>query len=391
MSSHGAGKSMIGYLYQVRYALFMLITTDDTFSKISIEKFDDISFEENGTPQELIQLKHHTSRSGNLSDKSVDLWRTLKVWIDMINEKSDLLNSTHFLIITTATIPKDSAADYICKEEYDKAYALLKSVALSGGNQENASFYRAFLNMEETGIKDLLSHIKILSSAQNITDTLEDIKKSIKYSCHYDHLNYVTERVEGWWFQEVIKALMSNQAVIMTNRQLHDKIIEISRQYGNDNLPIEFWNLESIEEADLETKDRLFLQQLRLIQSSSKVLEIAIGDYYRASKQRSKWIRQGLLVGNELDEYEYKLKDAWSRAFAEMEEDLQDMVDVTDTEKEQAGRKLYRKVSDLDIRIREKCDAAYVMHGTYHILANKLEVGWHLDFLKKLKDLLERS
>ena len=34
-------------------------------------------------------------------DRSVDLWKTIKVWLDQIEEHPDLLNSCRFLIVTT--------------------------------------------------------------------------------------------------------------------------------------------------------------------------------------------------------------------------------------------------------------------------------------------------
>lgn len=42
MVSHNAAGQMLGYLYQVRYALNLLMSSDDPSYQISIEKFDDI-------------------------------------------------------------------------------------------------------------------------------------------------------------------------------------------------------------------------------------------------------------------------------------------------------------------------------------------------------------
>lgn len=41
-----------------------------------------------------------------------------------------------------------------------------------------------------------------------------------------------------------------------------------------------------------------------------------------------------------------------------------------------------------DIRIRPKCQEAFVMRGSYHILANQLRVGWHKDFYERLRQLI---
>lgn len=45
MVSHNAAGQMLGYLYQVRYALNLLMSSDDPSYQISIEKFDDIAFD----------------------------------------------------------------------------------------------------------------------------------------------------------------------------------------------------------------------------------------------------------------------------------------------------------------------------------------------------------
>ena len=91
MSNHQASEQMIGYLYQVRYALALLLDDDNSNSQISIEKFDDVALIDGNVPKELVQLKHHVNKAGNLTDKSTDLWRTLKVWLDLVSESPDLI------------------------------------------------------------------------------------------------------------------------------------------------------------------------------------------------------------------------------------------------------------------------------------------------------------
>ena len=80
MSNHEASAQMNGYLYQVLYALLLLLENENLNYRISIEKFDDISFEDGYSLREMIQTKHH-SKPGNLTDKSVDLWRTIKIYL----------------------------------------------------------------------------------------------------------------------------------------------------------------------------------------------------------------------------------------------------------------------------------------------------------------------
>lgn len=388
MATHNAPGQMLGYLYQVCFALNLLMESDDPSYQISLEKFDDIAFDKDGAPIQLIQTKHHTTPA-SLADSSTDLWRTLKVWLDAITTDYSLLDHTDFVIITTATAPEDSAAKLIQQEIYHDALERLKAVANTSKNQTNSPFYKKITSINDSVLLRLIKRIKIVSSAGSIDEIENRIHKQIRFACKPEHVSMATERIEGWWLQECIKALCSPDPIITTQRQLHAKVYEITRQYGDDNLPIEFWDLDEVEERELDPKDRIFLEQLRLIQYNSKKLRIALQDYYKASMQRSSWLRQGLVYANELDTYEHRLIDAWEHAFADMEEDLEDYGNPTEEEKIKAGKDLYRRVMDKDIRIRSGVDAGYVMQGTYHHLANYLKIGWHVDFFEKLKHLLE--
>jgi len=388
MTAHNAAGQMLGYLYQVRYALNLLMESEDSDYQISIEKFDDIAFEQDGSPVQLIQAKHHTNPA-SLTDSSADLWRTLNVWLDAIIKDNKLLDHTDFVIITTAQSPADSAAEFIQKKKYPEALNKLDAVANCSDNKTNLHFYDKFKKINKLLLLRLVQRIRIISSSSDIVNVEKDIKKQIRYSCKVEHIQYAIEGIEGWWFQECIKALSSLDPIICTQRQLQAKVYEITRQYGDDNLPIEFWDLDEVEESVLDPKERVFLEQLRLLQFKSRLLKIALQDYYRASMQRSSWLRQGLLYANELDDYEHRLKDAWEHAFAEMEDYLENYDMPTEQEKITAGKNLYHKVMGQNIPIRQRVNAPYVMLGTYHHLANSLKIGWHVDFFEKLKNLLE--
>jgi hypothetical protein len=73
--SHAAAASTTGYLFQCRYALLKGIEAipGSPEVEISIEKFDDIAFEADGSPTQLIQTKHHIAKTGSLSNGSSDL------------------------------------------------------------------------------------------------------------------------------------------------------------------------------------------------------------------------------------------------------------------------------------------------------------------------------
>lgn len=127
---------------------------------------------------------------------------------------------------------------------------------------------------------------------------------------------------------------------------------------------------------------------MKLISLGNRRMQTALRDYYRAFRQRANWVRNDLLYVNELENYEQRLIDEWEHSFGAMEDDLAACVGLTEDEKIKEGRRLFSDIEKSDIRIRPKCQEAFVMRGSYHILANQLKVGWHIDFYERLKELL---
>lgn len=111
MSNHDASNQALGYFFQLQCALLFLMESADDDIKICVEKFDDISFhKDDDTVTQLMQLKYH-STTGNLTNSNIDFWRTLKVWIDAINQTPSVLENTKFYIITTNSIGSNSVIE----------------------------------------------------------------------------------------------------------------------------------------------------------------------------------------------------------------------------------------------------------------------------------------
>ena len=382
---------MLGYLYQVHYALALLLENDNSDCQISIEKFDDVAFSKDDIPIQLIQLKHHIQHQGNLADASTDMWRTIKVWLDAISETPDILDGTNFLIITTATAPIDSAAFLLKKDSNrnpDTAYQKLKTVCFSSVNQAHQRYYDAFREAGEDTVKQLIRQIYIIDCASNIIDVEKDILKHIRYSCIPKHQKMIYERLEGWWFKKAIDALCCDTPVFVNQNQVRSFIVSVSQEYADDNLPIDILDIDDLQESNFSANEKIFHEQLKLICLGNHRMQLALRDYYRAFRQRASWVRNDLLYVNELGQYEQRLIDEWEHAFAAMEETLSETNNATEEEKAKEGRQLFSDIEKKDIRIRPKCQEAFIMRGSYHILANQLKIGWHVDFFDRLKQLL---
>ncbi|MCL6572884.1 MAG: hypothetical protein K6T88_14570 [Bacillus sp. (in: Bacteria)] len=388
-----ADSSALGYYYQVRYALYLLLTVgmDEPNLELSIESLDDIVFAKNGTAKELLQTKHHIT-PGSLTDSSVDLWKSLRIWCTGILEGKYKPNETIFMIITTEKTSNCSATSYLRphtsqSRNTNAALDILCKVASTSKNKKNEQAYITFLQLGKNKQRELLNNIYILDSSPNIKDIRNKIHKKLFLASRPQFINALYERLEGWWFDRVIRQLTNNNKDTISYIELATQINNISETFRQDNLPIDYFDSITPSESELQENERVFIKQLRLILLSQPRIQIAISDYYKAYMQRSRWVREELLLVDELEKYERRLIDEWRRVFLIMKEDLGE--NPTEEEMQKEGKALFNMVDrSFNIHIRPKCTESYIMRGSYHILSNELNVGWHPDYVNRLKHLL---
>ena len=394
-NKYGAGPSLLGYLYQCRVALLYTLrkTKREPGIQVSIERFDDVSFDEGYTPAERIQTKHKLAKSGSLSDKSVDLWKTLRIWAeDMF--KGELAPETTILsLITTSQAPSGSAASYLCLDDRDEDTTLdllLKASKAEDPARENSPGYAAFNALQPGDLKRLVHAIAIIDAAPHISEARQDINDEVFYAVNPKHLSGFVDRLEGWWFTRVIAHLSKASQYPILGQEVEAEIEYIREQYQAENLTIDFFEAEPSEGVHETSDRRVFVEQLRLIALSNPRIADAIRDYYRAFQQRSLWLREDQLVFDELDRYEERLIEEWRRYRDHLAEERTAKPD--EAEKVQMGRKLFNWMHfAADIPIRQKCREPYVQRGSFHILADDRKVGWHPDFLDRLQQLLTEA
>jgi hypothetical protein len=59
---------------------------------------------------ELLQTKHHLHCASDLTDASVDLWKTLRIWSEFALEDPGLPSRTRLVLLTTASVGDESIA-----------------------------------------------------------------------------------------------------------------------------------------------------------------------------------------------------------------------------------------------------------------------------------------
>ena len=378
---HGAAASALGYLFQCRYALLegLRAVPDTPHLLISVERFDDVAFEANGEPTDLIQTKHHIDKTGDLSDSSVDLWKTIAVWLSKLAEDIDAPFRMKFALLTTANAPDGSAASLLRIRDRDEVAAdkALMAAANASENRTTEKARAAYASLPENVRLSLLRSVMILDGSPNIIDVQEEINRELHHAAPRDHVEELVERLEGWWFGAVIRAMSGVNPGAIPVSAIEQRVDELREEFKRDALPVHFKTAVPSLSVVAELDKRPFVQQLRRIEIGDARVEFAIRDYYRAYEQRSRWAREDLLLDDELQRYEQELTEAWEPRHAAIVEKADS---ASDEDKVALGQSIFKwaeQDANFPLRtVRER----FLTHGSFHILANRFAVGWHPDF-----------
>lgn len=395
---HSAAAPALGYFYQVRYALLLILKSewDNPNLSVEIETLDDVVLKNPDSLRELLQLKHHTSQKASLTNASTDIWKTLYIWCTHLKKGKISLPDTILTLVTTAKASEGSIASLLRPEDKyrntELACRKLLDVANTSKNKSSEMIraFETFKNLSEKERHLLVNSIQVLILSPNISDTAIEIKKIIQIMVPQKYLGQLYHALEGWFFDKIVHQLSGNKAKLISKFEVHKTIREMAYQFKQDNLPIYYRNDDPPQSDDIENDNRIFVLQLKIIQALRRI-KSARRDYYRAYMERSRWINDELLFDDDLLNYEKILIEKWEDYFGgildefELENELS-IYDASEIQLKKMGLLTYKEICKLNMPIGRRETEPYVTRGSYHILSNKLRVGWHPLFENLLKN-----
>jgi len=387
-ADHSASAAALGYLYQAKSAMLELIrgSAIRPDAELSLEIFDDVAWEMEGTPLELLQLKHHAASSRSLTDKSDDLWRTISVWLDSgdpLNPNGPLLS-----LITTQSAADGSACSLLrpgAGIDIEGAVLALRAAAAESDSTTTKAVRERFLQMTRADQGIFIGRIRVLDNAPKIDDVDALIRTELRLAIPVGRDRPFMERLWGWWYERVIEMLRhEKKSVSLLGLRIF--LTDLQSEFIEDNLPT-FDDLQ-LNASDVgEYQDYTFVHQLRWISSAEAILRRAILDYYKAYAHTVKWLEEDLVGIEELQRFEVRLKEEWDLAYAFTLQKLPE--GATETEKQAVGRDLLEAtLARFDLRVRDRYGDPFFMRGKHHQLADEGSIGWHPEFRAKIDELL---
>jgi hypothetical protein len=372
----------------VERALLEFVRRADDDLTLFMERLDDFELQSSGSALEILQAKHHVGSGGDLSDKSVDLWRSLAVWMDIW--PGTLGTQAEYVVLTTGSVPTGSATELLRDEGRDVpgALSLLEAAARSSENQETDSARREFLALLDADRLALVWSVHVRGAEPHIGEIDEALSEALRLRLTLaapQHQAYL-DRLKAWWYREAVRMLNDPSLGIATD-DLVRFLQGLRDSFHPEDLPLAI-GFEDPSDVEIATyQASVFVTQLKWIAYTNEQLNIAIRDYHRAYAERSRWAREGILRPGELDQYERRLVEQWQRVFADMVGEIAQ--GSGDEDRERAGRELLQSLRDSTaVPLRPRYSEVFMTHGSLHGLADDRRVGWHPEFQARLEELL---
>jgi hypothetical protein len=342
---------------------------------VSIEKFDDIAFGEDDYAHCILQAKHHIAPK-DMTDLSVDVWKTLRIWIEQTQSGTFTNADTRRVLITTAVAPADGAMSKLrtgsSKADRLAAYSLLTQAAKTSTNKTSQVGREHFLKLTPAEAELLLDTITVVDRAPDLHNVFDEVVGEL-HILSASSADKIAEALEGWWFGAVGKRLVGADATEIPVQHIAIKAQELAALYGPKGLPVTDPEEFGEKAYQPEDEDQMYVRQMRLIQLQDNVIKRGIQDFYRSNTQRSRWARENLLLDGEVAKYERKLQDQWERRF---DADCCDASTTDENGKRGMGRKVFFWASQQQVEFRNVIET-WITAGTFHSLADRRKIGWH--------------
>jgi len=362
---------------------------------ISLETLDDVTFEtKGGKPEELLQTKHHRNREAMLTDASEDLWKSLRVWFEGHAENA-IPYGTALHLLTTGKAPASSAAARLRSDDgrdVDGALKALETTSQSSASKANAPAYAAFLKTLAKDRKALLDCVVVIDGAPTITALDGELKTEVFWAVERKFHDAFLERLEGWWLRRCLKQLASAApADGVLAAEIEAQMSDLREQFKQDSLPIDddLLTFDLDEATEIAHADSTFVRQLEIITAGKRRIAAAVRDYYRAFEQRSRWLRNDLVLIGDLTQYERRLIEEWELVFEGMKDEVGET--AAEVAQQKAAREILRWAERASLPIRPGVTEPFVTRGSLHILADEVRLGWHPQFRDRLAALLEAT
>jgi len=377
------------FMIQSHHMLYELLNCKDGDS-VSVEVFDDVGVEHEDGSKDAIQLKSALSNRNPVSNKAADLWKTMYNWLISVEAGVFDPGKVKFILFLNVNKQGTIVNGFHLAERYDEAVLAWKNARREfydekGILKEIGEEYKKYIeyffvqDRMEMACK-IIQNFELKKCIDNYTITVR--KEFDKSGIPADIIEPIYMGIIGWIDLNVTKMVENNEAIIISFENYQVQLRALYRDYNQKHSLMP----HSVKPSKLEIQNELqqqrtYITQLEIIDCDYTEKIEAINDFIRASIDRTIWADNGDISFLSMQSYEETLKRSWNL------ERKMIMIEKKNELPEEQGKLIYYKCQRNQIEMPSVSVPEFFQNGCYHLLADGLEVGWHPQYLEKIKEV----
>jgi hypothetical protein len=344
---------------------------------VSVEVLEDVAVEDPSGEVEVVQLKS-ASHTNPISNRSLDLWKTIGNWVRAVEGK-ELKVATTLFHLRLGT--KRSGA--ICESFAEASTLQSAGAAVEKAKTEFFTKNGKFRNGIPENLRDVVEMIFAPGRSSLMQQIITRFRLSFGTRYAYEELlnhlktKFIDDDVAedvllhalGWVKKEIDIAVEHGVPPFIAVDAFR---IEMSayrdRLKARSYLP-SFAGPPSLEQIELH-KLRLFVLQLNLVRFSEEQILSGITDFLSAKTNRVQYAKRGYVHSDSFREFESALQSLW--------QNHRDEVELNKSEEEIIrGKRLASRCFRETVKLQGIEVPADFVRGCFHSLADRPSIGWH--------------
>ncbi len=369
---------LYGYSLQLTRAAAHLLRAHQGQS-ISVEYLDDVATSDSLNKiaeQDKSGLAHNP-----VSDHSIDLWKTLSNWIHAIRSGA-LKQDTKFILYVAqryhgsvidrinAVTNRVDASILVSKlrEEFwgkPPTYSARSKLPVDLGEYVNN-----VLSASDDILAGLFTGIKLENGSGSPNDDLLPVLR--EKALGEEALENVLKHLLGWVKREIDKCIEKKIPAILKWEDFNNQLVAAARKFDRSNTFLNSTPAE-VNPADVEAelRCRVYVRQLEAVNCEENELVQAVNDFLRSAVDRTTWSERGDVLEGSFHEFEEGLRRTWQSHKMRLD------IEQKGAMEEERGRLLFAQCIGIQLRLQGMDVPAYFVPGSFHTLADSLQIGWH--------------
>lgn len=382
-----ADKTQLGFDYQDLVCLEYLIEMKPG-EKVGLEVLDDIHHERISDGKTLIQVKHSVNDGSTLTNRDIDLWKTLNNWSNALDQLGSV--DIKFVFFTNKKMTEADGFLHLINSEYLDMPSIVEGInkikidldqkeALKTSDEKENPIkkYVDFIHGESDIKKEIL--FRKISFVLSIEDIFDRLAKKIEYfSISSAQSSDVLNQLVGVFNKKKYEIIKSGNKIIIDydtfrNTFQFDRIIKLSQDRRIDfSRYHQFKNV-----SEINPKDGLFARQLSDIGISQEdITEHAIE--YAAT---SMFIQKLMIEGEFSDVENYSINEEVFHGWRSLHGSLYDQDEMKNNDQHNSiARNCFRSVGNISVAVANSSLSRAMVVGKSIELSDMSRIGWRKDW-----------